>query len=936
MKKLLILIISLLPIMGFGQSEKVDLTQIIPNDPQVRTGTLENGIKYYIRHNSKDPKRANFHIVYGVGAVQEADNQIGLAHFLEHMAFNGSKNFPDNTLIDYLQSIGVKYGENLNAGTGREMTTYMVTNVPLLRESIVDSVLLVLHDWAGFIDLDEKEIDKERGVISEEWRLYMGDAGFRINQKQLPTIFNNSIYAKRNLLGNEELLKSFTYDDLRSFYRQWYRPDMQAFVIVGDFDVDHMEAKLKATMADIKAPDSKTKKSVVTVDDNQTPLVNISTDPEFIGTVTTLIFRHTPTDPEQADRLATYKRGIVSAIVSEIISERLSDISKKESAPFLDAGVSYFNYVEPFDAFYVNVQSKDNEALTGLEAVYTELLRMQRGGFTASELERAKQNMASNAERQYNNRNDRRNAEFVNEYIEHFINNKPYPSAEDDLAIFMILLSDITLDEVNSTASSYVRDKNSALMISAPSSSNVPDSIQVIASLEKVKSSNIEAFTEEIRSSALIDTSAIKPGKIVSEAKGIQESTVWKLSNGVQVVLNPTNFKADEVIIKGTQRGGLSLIGDIEDLIAMSFHPYFQGNAGLSDFTNSELKKLLTGKMVSVNIGFGNREMFVNGSSTPKDLETALQLIYLTMTAPRFEQSDLNVVKEQNKAILSNYVKTPNFAMQKKVSEIMNLKDPRAMETLPTTELVDRASLDRMERCYKEQTSNVNGMTFVVTGSFDTEAIRPLIEKYIGSLPSKAEAAQYGKHEIPLAKGVIDERFSNPMETPKVTALVVYNGEMNWNTPERLNIAAIGHILRERYTKTIREEQGGTYSIGALASVRQLPEPKCVLQISFETDSSKIDKLLPLVYKEIESIIADGVTPENLKMFKEFSTKKFEDDKRQNGAWTGYLNEFYLYGNNYYQEYAQALGGVTSETIRETAKRLFTQGNVATIVQLPE
>lgn len=936
MKKLLILIISLFPVMGFGQSEKIDLMQIVPNDPQVRTGTLESGIKYYIRHNSKDPKRANFHIVYGVGAVQEADNQIGLAHFLEHMAFNGSKNFPDNTLIDYLQSIGVKYGENLNAGTGREMTTYMVTNVPLLRESIVDSVLLVLHDWAGFINLDEKEIDKERGVISEEWRLYMGDAGFRINQKQLPTIFNNSIYAKRNLLGNEELLKSFTYDDLRSFYRQWYRPDMQAFVIVGDFDVDHMEAKLKATMADIKAPDSKTKKSVVTVDDNQTPLVNISTDPEFIGTVTTLIFRHTPTDPEQADRLATYKRGIVSAIVSEIISERLSDISKKESAPFLNAGVSYFNYVEPFDAFYVNVQSKDNEALKGLEAVYTELLRMQRGGFTASELERAKQNMASNAERQYNNRNDRRNAEFVNEYIEHFINNNPYPSAEDDLAIFMTLLSDITLDEVNSTASSYVRDKNSALMISAPSSSNVPDSIQVIASLEKVKSSNIEAFTEEIRSSALVDTSAIKPGKIVSEAKGIQESTVWKLSNGVQVVLNPTNFKADEVIIKGTQRGGLSLIGDIEDLIAMSFYPYFQGNAGLSDFTNSELKKLLTGKMVSVNIGFGNREMFVNGSSTPKDLETALQLIYLTMTSPRFEQSDLNVVKEQNKAILSNYVKTPNFAMQKKASETLNLNDPRAMETLPTTEWVDRVSLDHMERCYKEQTSNVNGMTFVVTGSFDTQAIRPLIEKYIGSLPSKADAVQYGKHEIPLAKGVIEEWFSSPMETPKVTALVVYNGDMNWNTPERLNIAAIGHILRERYTKTIREEEGGTYSIGAFASVKQLPEPKCVLQISFETNSSKIDKLLPLVYKEIESIVADGVTLENLKIFKEFAAKKFEEDKRQNSAWAGYMNEFYIYGNDYYQEYAQALEGVTSETIKETAKRVLTQGNVATIVQLPE
>lgn len=935
MKKILLSLIALLAFTGFAQSQQLDLMQVIPNDPEVRTGTLESGIKYYIRHNAKDAQRANFHIVYDVGAVQEDENQNGLAHFLEHMAFNGSKHFQGNAMIDYLQSIGVRFGENLNAGTGQEQTTYMITNVPITRQGIVDSVLLVLHDWAGFINLDPKDIDEERGVITEEWRQY-NSAGFRVSEKQAPVFYANTIYAKRNVIGSEEVLKSFTYDDLRSFYKKWYRPDMQAFVIVGDFDVDKMEAQLKATMADIKAAEVKTPKNKVVAADNAQPMVDIATDPEQTGTTVNLMFRHKPLPEQYADRIIAEKNDIVAYLISAVINERLSDISKKENAPFLNAQGVYTKFVEPFDVFFVPVQSKDGQSLTALEAAYTELLRMQRGGFSAAELERAKANMLSSQERAYNNRNDRRNGEFVNYYMSNFLENAPYPTPEYELDLVKKIIASTTLDEVNAVAKSLVRDINSAVLIAAPASSEVPTEAQVLAAIEKVKASDIKINIEEVAMAPLVDAAKIAAGKVVKEEKGEFESTVWTLSNGVKVVIKPTTFKADEVIMQGTQKGGKSTIANLDDLTSLNFYMYLARNAGLSTFSQSDLSKMLTGKIASANVAFGELTANVSGMSTPKDIETMLQLAYLRITAPRFEQSDMNVVMNQLKAMIPNVIKTPDFIFGTELTKTLSGNNPRAMIDLPSMEMLDKVSLDRLSAMYKAQFANANDMTFVFTGNVDLATFKPLVEKYIASLPSSKETPKYGTNEVQMVKGEVDNKFKTKMETPKVTALVAYSGDIKWTQAERLNLAAIKHILDIRYTKAIREEAGGTYGVGVQMRTEQLLRPEYTLTIQFNTDPAKINELLPIVYKEINDMMATGVAEENLKIFKEFSVKKFAENNINNNIWKGYLIDFYVWGNNDYTDYLKVLEGVTPATVKATAEKAFSQKNIITVVQLPE
>lgn len=914
--------------------EKIDLMQVIPNDPQVRTGVLESGIRYYIRHNAKDPQRANFHIVYDVGAVQEDDNQNGLAHFLEHMAFNGSKNFQGNALIDYLQSIGVRFGENLNAGTGQEQTTYMITNVPITRQSIIDSALLVLHDWAGFINLDAKDIDEERGVIREEWRQGTS-AAFRIQEKQSPALFNNSIYAKRNVIGSEEVLKSFTYDDLRSFYRKWYRPDMQAFVIVGDFDVDMMEAKLKATMADIKAADVRTPKAKVEVADNEQPLISIDTDPEQATTDISILFRHIPMAEKYNDRVMKEKNDIITSLISTMINNRLNEITKQENAPFMQAGGSYFAFVDPFDAFYVSGRSKNGESLKAFEAIYTELLRMQRGGFVTSEFDRAKADMLSSQENAYKNRNDRRNGQFINLYMSNFTKNTPYPTPEYELELVKTLLDQTTLAEVNAVAKSLVRDQNSAIMIASPEKVTIPTKEDINAAMTKVKASDIALYVDNVKNEPLVDQSKLKPGKVIDTKEGKFGSTVWTLSNEVRVVVKPTDLKADEVVLSMVQPGGYSTIADLKDLASIKFYPYMASNAGLGNFTASELDKALSGKIAYAQLVVDDISQGIAGSCSPKDLETMIQLAYLRITAPRLEQADLNVTTNQWRAVLTNLEKTPDYIFSDSLIMTTSAGNPRALVDLPSLKGLDNVSLDRMIATYKKLTSNATDMTFIFTGSVNLDELKPLVEKYLGSLPAAKNDASWGKYVVSPAKGEVTNKFKTPMETPKVTAAVFYTGKMDYTPNQVVNMDAIKHILTIRYTKAIREEAGGTYGVGVSCAMAKYPDPEFTVAINFNTDASKIDELLPIVYKEINDMMANGVSDENLKITKEFFAKKFKENNNLNSIWSRYIRDWYLSGTDSYSEYLKNVESLTSDSIREAARKAFSQKNIVTVVQLP-
>ena len=909
--------------------------ETVPLDSSVRVGQLPSGITYYLKHNDKPANRADFHIYYKVGAIQEEDSQNGLAHFLEHMAFNGSDHFPDNSMIDWLSTVGVRFGENLNAATGQEQTTYMITNVPLTRPGIVDSALLILHDWAGHITLDTAAIDKERGVIIEEWR-QGNNAGRRIYEKQSPILYNNSLYARRNIIGNQEVLKSFKYQELRDFYHRWYRPDLQAFVIVGDFDVDSMEQKLRRTMADIQAPAVRTPKAEITIPDNEQPLVSVAADPELTSTTVQVLFRETPNAKRYSGMERLYHEYIQS-LAGRMLNERFSELSRQENAPFLGAGGGYSPVIRPFDAFFLAGTARDGEALRTLEALYTEAYRMKRGGFTQSELDRAKTEILRGTESYYANRNDRKNGELTGAYMDHFEDGTPYLSPEQDLVITRRLLDAITLADVNAEAASWIHDRNSAILISMPekAGSALPTEADVLAVVERVGKAEIEAYRDNVQTTELMDAGSLTGSPTVKTEAGKFGSTVLELKNGVRVIVKPTELKADEVQMSAFQKGGLSTLADPVDLYNIGMLPSYIEQSGVGNFSRSDLDKVLTGKIAGVRPNIGSLTQGFSGSCSPQDIETLLQLTYLYYTAPRFDRGDWNVLMNQYRSLLPTASKSPNYVLQDSLYQTLYDHSPRVF-MLMSQPVLDTVTLERTEALYRSFFSNADGMTFVFVGNVAVDSLRPLAEKYLGSLPSqRGKAPQWGKHIVFPVSGIVENRYATPIETPKATAVQFYTGELPYTMANDINLEAIRYILEMRYTKAIREEKGGTYGVGVSLTNQKVPQPHFTFQIFFETDAAKVDELLPIVRQQIELLAKEGATDEEVTKTKEFFLKRYRDGQIHNNTWMGYLTSWYLNDNDRFTGYEAALQALTPETIRATAARAFEQGNICTLVQLP-
>lgn len=917
---------------SFGQA--LNPMQVIENDPDVRVGKLESGATYYVCANKKDPQRANFHIVYGVGAVQEEDNQNGLAHFLEHMAFNGSKNFPDNKLIDYLQSIGVRFGENLNAFTSQEVTSYMVTNVPITREGIIDSALLVLHDWAGFISLNDKDIDEERGVIREEWR--QGNSAYRRAwDKQMQTLFFDNIYGKRNIIGNEDVLKSFKYQDIKDFYHKWYRPDMQAFIVVGDFDPDMMVEKLKKTMSDIKPFDVQTPKAVVPTPNSKEARVSIYADPELSTTDVDFYVIHKPIPNKYNNTLMAYKQGILNALFGTIMSERLDAIKMSENAPFLNAYGGYHNYIEPIDMLNFSASAKDGEALKALEAIYTEVLRADKGGFLQSELDRAKANLLSDYENRYKNRNDRKNQQFVDQFSSNFLDNNPIPSAEKEFALQKTILDAITLGELNQTVKAYVTDENNAVSISMTKKDGiaVPTEAEVLAVLAKVRGSEIEIKKEEVNIRPLIATE-LEGSPVVSTTESDFGSTVWTLKNGLQVTIKKTDLKADEIIFSANQKGGGSVIKDLSTLFASKFYSMYMQMAGLGDFSKVELNKALAGKNARVNAGIGANVQTIYGSCSPKDLETMLQLVYLNYTAPRFDTMTYKTFKNQYQTIFTNFATNPDITVQNELSATLYNNNPR--EPKMDAELLNKFGLQDIAAAHKIAYSNADKTIFTIVGNYDEAVLKPLVEKYLGSLPVSQAVAEVGTYNAEPVKGKVENTTKTKMETPKVTAYTVYSGDWTGTSAQDIAIDAIKYVLEIRYTKSVREEAGGTYGVGTQMVTEYAPKPNYMLYIMFNTDASKIESLQPIIYKEINDLMANGPKEEDLAKAKENFAKKFAEVNNSNSAWMGYINEKSLWGVDNYTNFLKEVEALNVDVVKQAAKDLFDQGNICTVIQYPQ
>ena len=940
MRKILFAVVAL--VMGATMAQaQINPQQPIPADKEIRQGVLPNGLTYYIRHNEKPKGMANFYIVHDVGAVQEGDNQQGLAHFLEHMAFNGTKNYPKKTLIEYLEKIGVKFGANLNAFTSWDLTQYYMTDVPVARESVVDSTLLILHDWSHYISLMPEEIDAERGVISEELR-GRDNASWRSSVKMLQAVGKGTIYAERNLIGYLDGLKSFTYDDLRQFYHKWYRPDYQTVVVVGDIDVDKVEQKIKSMMADIPAPaPDAAKKEIVNIPQNDEPIVSINADPEMQQT-NLMIFYKSQAIPKQyrgtvAAELAEY----IKAYASVMIRERLNDISRKPDAPFLNAGVSIggnMGICPTLDTSFGQVMTQDGKLLEGYKALLTEMERMRRYGFTEGEFERAKNVMLSRIESHYNSRADREHDYYAERCIDNFRLGTPIPDAETEYKLDKQIVEMIPLEAINQTVKQvYDPLKNCVIVVNSPKKDGivVPTEAELVGALKAAVAADVKPFEDNVKKEPLIsDESALKGSPVkkekINEAIG---TTEWTLKNGIQVVVKQTPYEADNIALTASSWGGLALMSD-EEYYSAQMMSVVMNMSGISKFSATDLRKQLSGKQAAAAVSVSQYKHSVSGSSTLKDVETMMQLFYLQFTAPRFDKDGYDNFMKRYNSILANQMTNPDFVFNKNVVSTLYGNNFRRQQLTP--ELLNKVKLEQMEAIHKRLYSNAADFRFTFVGNMSAEQLKPLVEKYIGSLPTAKSKAKLVDDNVRTVKGGVDSEFKVKMEQPKVSVFFAFVGDTKAGIKDRMTMTYLTQALRNRYTQSIREEKGGTYGVSVSGGISTEPTGEYSVQMQFDTNEQMADELADIIVAEVKKIATEGPLKEDMDKTREFLLKDYKKSLEQNDWYWTVLTRYYDYKLDYAKDYEPMITAITSDDVKALAARMLEDKNMIKVVMRPE
>ena len=917
-----------------------DPMQPIPADKEVRTGRLDNGLTYYIRHNEKPKGQADFYILHNVGAIQEEDDQQGLAHFLEHMAFNGTKNLPGKQLIEYLETVGVKFGYNLNAGTSWDQTVYNISDVPTSRQGIIDSAMLILHDWSHFIALRPEEIDSERGVIMEELRTRDG-ASWRSTMKLLQALGTGTRYEHRTLIGYLDGLKSFEHDALERFYKKWYRPDYQAIVIVGDLDAEATEARLKSLMADIPAPAADAaQKEVIVVPDNEEPIVSIYTDPEMQGSRVQLFIKRPAMPTQMNDKVAWEVVNVIESFLTTMENARLQEIAMQPDAPFLGAGMGsgdVIGIIPTLNATAFTAMTQDGKLAEGFEALYTEMEKIRRHGFTQSEFERAQENLMRQVERTYANRNDRTNEQFVNIYLENYRKNEPMPDAETEWKLDSMLIKMLNVETVNAFAKETIQPTNQVIVITAPEKEGIenPTEEEILAIREKVTASEIEAYEDDVVKEPLIPEGTQLKGSPVKKTVENKEygATVWTLANGTQIVVKPTKFKADEVRMNAQSKGGLSILPDAEYYMG-EMMPAVSSMSGVGKFSATELRKQLSGKSATVQPSVGEYASAVNASCSPKDIETMLQLVYLNFTQPRFDRNDYDNLMKMLRTQLENAKSNPDFQMQEKVIDVLYGHNPRRQ--VISTELLDEFSFEALPAIYKKLYPDGNSFRFTFVGNIDPETLKPLVEKYIGSIPASKKPMTFADDKAYPVKGEVTEDFSTPMQQPKVSVNYTFTGDMDYSLENKAALSFLTQALNSRYLVSIREEKGGTYGVQVYGSTDWIPRETYTMTIAFDTNAEMADELCEIILKELRTIAEEGPLTEDIEKHREFMLKNWKNSLDENGPWMQYLQAKYGSGLDYLAGQEQAIRSLTNADVQALAKKILDDGNMVKVVMRPE
>ena len=907
----------------------------IPTDPNVRIGKLDNGLTYYIRHNELPEDRADFYIAQKVGSILEEENQRGLAHFLEHMCFNGTTNFPGKGIINWLESIGVKFGENLNAYTSIDETVYNIDNVPVIRDGIVDSCLLILHDWANDLTLAEKEIDNERGVIHEEWRTGQG-AMMRMYEQALPKAFEGSKYGHRLPIGTIEVIDNFPYQALRDYYEKWYRPDQQGIVVVGDIDVDKVEAKIKEIFSPIKMPANAAERVYEQVPDNKEPIITITKDKEQPTTMIYIWHKHPATPNEAKGNMGYLVQNYMFSMIESMLNARLEELRQSANPPFIAAAAeeSDFLLAKTTKAFAGLAISKEDGIPTAISTLVREIERARKFGFTSSEYARAKADYLRALESAYNERDKMKNDEYVQEYVNHFLNNEPIPGIEAEYAIMNQLVPNIPIEAINSILPQLIKDENIVINVFGPNKEAMvyPTEAEILKILQDTKAEEITAYEDNVSDEPLMKE-VPKAGKIVKTEEGPFGSTALTLSNGVRVVIKNTDFKADEIRMTGFSPGGNSVFGTNEPLQVKMLNSV-AGLGGLGNFSNVDLEKVLAGKKVSISASINGLTERVSGSCSPKDLETLMQLVYLTFTAPRMDDAAFESFKQRTNASLANQEANPMTALTDTLQKELYGNHPMAGRI--KSEMIDQIDYNRIMEMYKDRFKEAGDFTFLFVGNINLEEAKPLIETYLGGLPTINRKENFKDIEMNIRKGTHKNVFEKQMETPKATVISVISGHCDFTPKNNLLMAMLSQIMNMVYIETIREKEGASYGVSAMGQMNCYPKPEANFQIYFDTDPAKREKMEQIVMSELQKVAQEGPNPEHLAKVKEYMLKQYTESIKENGYWLNQLLEYYFSNIDMNTNYEKLVNETTAEDVKNFAKALLDQGNIIEVTMTAE
>lgn len=910
----------------YAQQGKID------NDNTIRKGILPNGMTYYIRHNAQTKGVADFYIAQKVGSILEEKRQRGLAHFLEHMAFNGTKHFPGNTLqpgiVAWCESVGIKFGANLNAYTSVDQTVYNISAAPVTREGVIDSCLLILNDWSHELLLTDKEIDKERGVIEEEWRTRRsGMAMQRLSEQAMPVIYAGTKYSDCMPIGNIDIVRTFPYNDLRDYYSKWYRPDLQAIIVVGDINEDKIEEKIKKLFAKIPLPQNPAHRIYYPIGNNEKMILYTATDKEQPTVNFTLYMKRDVTPKQERNTIQNYADDYKTNILRMAINDRLEELSRTKNAPFISASVRSGNFflASTKDAFELSGVLKEGKALEAIQLLVGEVERARANGITIDELKRGKAEMLSYAENDYNDRSNRRNGEFVEQCVQNFLEETPIIEPEKELEIVRKLDKTVTIDDVNALAKTIITNQNQVVTMFGPDKNTfkMPTNSSIENAILKAQKQHYTPYKTQNTLTERLITKLPKPGSIISERTYKYGYTEFTLSNGLKVYVRPTNFEPDEVNLKLFSLGGKNIYPDSE----MPNLTYLMAGAtigGVGQYNDLTLEKMLAGKTATVTPFIDNDTRGMAGTSNVKDTKTLLELVYLYFTQPRKDPQAFKNLMEQQQEFLTNAHVNPMLAYNDTLHKVAYATNRMASMD---KEQLKRVNYNRIMHIYKELFANAANFKLILTGNININKLKPLLCQYIATLPSNNTKETIGTYEPKLVDGKKTYVFHKKQTTPTAITTIVIKGKMEYNNRNELLMDAIGQLLRIVYTEKVREDKGGTYSVQVSGNLQHHPNDEALLRIAFQTDPQKYNDLIPIVYKELEKMATEGPSQQDLDKVKAYELKVYNQVLRMNNYWEYVLYTDLYNGIDVDTDFRYIVENMTCDDIRTTLRNLLNQNN---------